>query len=115
MHNMFLTCSNHTGRPKITARLTIGGPDDSVTYRCFEWEPCSIEDLEGPVAEFEIAILALETKKTTTTKTAFEQNRTSLSLETYYLVEKMQCLLLFVHGNMLFGEKCSVFSCMFHC
>lgn len=28
-------------------RLTIGGPDDSVTYRCFEWEPCSIEDLEG--------------------------------------------------------------------
>jgi len=28
-------------------RLDIGGPDAGFTYRCFEWEMCIIEDLQG--------------------------------------------------------------------
>lgn len=40
-------CLNSVDYSVTLGRLTIGGPDDSVTYRCFEWEPCSIEDLEG--------------------------------------------------------------------
>ena len=40
-------CLNSVDYSVTLGRLNIGGPDDSVTYRCFEWEPCSIEDLEG--------------------------------------------------------------------
>ena len=40
-------CLNGRDYSTTLGRLEIGGPDDSVTYRCFEWEPCSIEELEG--------------------------------------------------------------------
>ena len=40
-------CLNGRDYTTTLGRLEIGGPDDSVTYRCFEWEPCVIEDLEG--------------------------------------------------------------------
>lgn len=27
--------------------MDFGGPLPDVVYRCFEWEPCEIEDLQG--------------------------------------------------------------------
>lgn len=40
-------CLNGRDYGTTLGRVEIGGPEDSVTYRCFEWEPCVIEELEG--------------------------------------------------------------------
>ncbi|CAJ1459137.1 unnamed protein product [Effrenium voratum] len=40
-------CLNAVDFSITLGRVIIGGPQDSVTYRCFEWEACTISDLEG--------------------------------------------------------------------
>lgn len=40
-------CNNPWDFTVSLGRLDIGGPDAGYTYRCFEWETCTIEDLQG--------------------------------------------------------------------
>eukprot|EP00930_Biecheleria_cincta_P032181 TRINITY_DN22338_c0_g1_i1.p1 TRINITY_DN22338_c0_g1~~TRINITY_DN22338_c0_g1_i1.p1 ORF type:complete len:1864 (-),score=197.90 TRINITY_DN22338_c0_g1_i1:150-5741(-) len=41
------TCINPWDYTTSLGRLDVGGPDAGFTYRCFEWEVCTITDLQG--------------------------------------------------------------------